>query len=253
MIRRFPGAEQYLVEGPLASMIATTGVGGLGGLALLVPMEAGIPIPVPADLVMFGVGVEVAADRLPLWSAVAGLEAVAVLGTLALFLTIRGPGRALLARLGPRVGLTPARIDRAASAVARRGQPALVIGRATPGLRSITVIAAASTGLPARRAVPALVLGSSLFLQLHLVLGILLGPLAQHAFDRAKGPTVLALVAVAAIAALFWFARKRQSGGVEGWTEAACPLCLALRTVADHHGTERVGPENAMQGAVQEG
>ena len=34
----------------------TTGVDGLGGgvaLALLVPMEAGVPIPLPADLVMF--------------------------------------------------------------------------------------------------------------------------------------------------------------------------------------------------------
>jgi hypothetical protein len=40
------------------------------------------------------------------------------------------------------------------------------------------VIAAAVSGLSARRALPALILGSSVFLQVHLVLGLLLGPLA---------------------------------------------------------------------------
>jgi hypothetical protein len=49
-----------------------------------------------------------------------------------------------------------------------------------------------------RRALPALIVGSSVFLQLHLVLGLLLGPLADRAFDRAKG---LALAAAAGLAA----------------------------------------------------
>ena len=50
-------------------------VAGLSGplaLVLLLPMEAGVPIPLPADLVMFTVGERVAAGRFPLWLAVAG-------------------------------------------------------------------------------------------------------------------------------------------------------------------------------------
>jgi hypothetical protein len=46
------------------------GAAGLGGwlaLALLLPMEAGVPIPVPADLVMFTVGERVAAGAFPPW------------------------------------------------------------------------------------------------------------------------------------------------------------------------------------------
>src|ERR1700756_5660114 len=46
------------------------GVAGLSGtlaLVLLLPMEAGVPIPVPADLVMFTVGERVAAGEFPLW------------------------------------------------------------------------------------------------------------------------------------------------------------------------------------------
>ena len=73
------------------------GVAGLSGtlaLVLLLPMEAGVPIPVPADLVMFAVGERVAAGKFPLWLAVTGFEVIAILGTTALFLACRGPGTA---------------------------------------------------------------------------------------------------------------------------------------------------------------
>jgi len=39
---------------------SAAGLGGALALALLLPMEAGIPIPPPADLVMFTVGERVA-------------------------------------------------------------------------------------------------------------------------------------------------------------------------------------------------
>jgi hypothetical protein len=38
-------------------------VSWLAALALLLPMEAGVPIPLPADLVMIAVGERVAAGR----------------------------------------------------------------------------------------------------------------------------------------------------------------------------------------------
>ncbi|HEY1318743.1 MAG TPA: hypothetical protein VGF32_00790, partial [Streptosporangiaceae bacterium] len=85
------------------------GVAGLSGplaLVLLLPMEAGVPIPVPADLVMFAVGERVAAGKFPLWLAVTGFEVIAVLGTTALFLACRGPAQRIITRFGPRLGLT---------------------------------------------------------------------------------------------------------------------------------------------------
>src|SRR4051812_8825675 len=100
-------------------------------------MEAGLPIPIPADLVMLLVGERVAAGVFPLWLAVLAFEAVAVIGTTALFLASRGPGRAVVERLGPRVGLTTDRLDRAVRVVERRGRPALAVGRGTPGLRTV--------------------------------------------------------------------------------------------------------------------
>jgi membrane protein DedA with SNARE-associated domain len=205
------------------------GAGGLSGwlaLAVLLPMEAGVPIPIPADLVMFTVGERVAAGAFPLWLAVAGFEIIAVTGTAALFLACRGPAHGLVTRFGPRIGLSQARVSRGAAFVDRRGRSALAIGRGTPGLRTVTVLAAAASGLGWRRALPALVLGSSVFLQLHLVLGLLLGPLAVQAFNAAKGPALLALVLLLAGAFVFWRVRRGRRGGSEAWAEAACPVCV---------------------------
>jgi len=212
-----------------------SGVAGLSGLAALVvllPMEAGVPIPLPADLVMFTVGERVAAGKFPLWLAVGGFEVIAVVGTSALFLASRGPAHRIITRFGPRLGLTQARVGRAAAFAETRGRPGLALGRGTPGLRTITVIAAGVSGLSWRRALPALILGSSVFLQVHLVLGLLLGPLAFRAFDQAKGPALAALAALVAGTLIFWRARRRKRAAPGAWMEATCPACIGVTLLA---------------------
>jgi membrane protein DedA with SNARE-associated domain len=212
------------------------GVAGLGGplaLVLLLPMEAGVPIPLPADLVMFTVGERVAAGRFPLWLAVAGFEIIAVLGTSVLFLACRGPAQRIIARFGPRLGLTGARLRRAAAFAETRGRAGLALGRATPGLRTLTVIAAGVSGLNGRRALPALIVGSSVFLQLHLVLGLLFGPLADRAFNQAKGPALAAAVVLVAAGFVFWRVRRRQRAAAPAaWMEATCPACIGVSLIA---------------------
>jgi membrane protein DedA with SNARE-associated domain len=222
-------------------------VGGLAALALLLPMEAGVPIPLPADLVMFTVGQQVAAGRFPLWLAVVGFEAIAVLGTTTLFLICRGPAHRIIARFGPRLGLTEARLGRAAALAEAHGRPGLAVGRALPGLRTLTVVAAGASGLAARRALPALVLGSSVFLQVHLVLGLILGPLAARAFDQAKGPALAAAAAAAVAALVYWRARRRKRAAPAAWMEATCPACIAVNLLTDRVPTlaELTGPEPA--------
>jgi len=202
-------------------------------------MEMGIPIPIPADLVMLLVGERAAEGSFPLWAAVLALEVVAVVGSAALFLIARGPGHALVDRLGPRVGLTPARMQRASALVERRGHTALLLGRATPGLRTVTVIVAGGSGVRLRRALPALALGASVFLQLHLVLGYFLGPAARDALDNARGPAIVVFGVLLVAAIVTWVVRRGRRAGAQAVTEAACPLCLALswavdRAVADN-------------------
>jgi len=209
------------------------GLGAPVALALLVPMEAGVPVPLPADLVMLIVGEQAAAGHIPLWVAVLAFEAIAVVGTTALYLLARGPGHALVRRVGPRLGLTEDRLARITGLISRRGRPALAVGRGTPGLRTVTVVAAGGTALEPRRSLPALVLGSSVFLQLHLVLGYLLGPAARDAIDDAKGPAVAVIAAVVLAALVFWLVRRGRRGGAEAMAEAACPACLALSLLGE--------------------
>jgi len=114
-------AGERSVAGVLAG--AGSGAGAPGLLGLLLAMEAGVPIPVPSDLVMLLLGERVSAGALPLWLAALSLELVAVAGPAALFLAARGPGRALLTRAGPRLGLTGPRLARAAELLERRGWP----------------------------------------------------------------------------------------------------------------------------------
>ncbi len=217
-----------------------TGLGVPVALLLLLPMEMGIPIPIPADLVMLLVGERAAAGAFPLWAAVLAMEALAIVGSAALFVIARGPGHALIERLGPRLGLTDARLDRASALVDRRGRSALAIGRATPGLRTITVVAAGGSGVSLRRALPALAIGASVFLQLHLVLGYFLGPAASAALDAARGPAIVAVLALAGVALVVWFVRRGRRVGAQAFTEAACPLCLALSWAADHTVADQV-------------
>jgi membrane protein DedA with SNARE-associated domain len=212
---------------------ATSGFGVPVALALLIPMEAGIPIPIPFDLLVLFVGERAAAGSIPLWLGVVALEVVALIGTGALFLACRGPGNALVNRLGPRVGLTHERMARATAVIERRGRPALAIGRDTPGLRTATCVAAGASGLPLRRALPALVIGSSVFLQLHLFLGYFLGAAARDFIETATGPAIVLFVGLLVLAAVFWLVRRGRRGGAQALTKAACPACLVLGALGE--------------------
>jgi membrane protein DedA with SNARE-associated domain len=197
---------------------------------LLLGCETGAPVPVPADLVMIALGAAISNGQLPLWLAVIGLELVAVVGTATLLLAARGPASALIARFGPRIGLGQQRMDRATDLLERRGRPALAIGRATPGLRTVTVVAAAASGIPARRALPALFIGSTVFLQSHLMLGYALGPAVHAVWSQARGPAVIVGAALAVVVLGIVLARRRGTGA--GWTEGCCPVCLVTTTLA---------------------
>lgn len=138
-------AGERSVAGVLAG--AGSGAGAPGLLGLLLAMEAGVPIPVPSDLVMLLLGERVSAGALPLW----------------------------LAAL-------------------------------------------------------ALVLGSSLFLQAHLVLGYALGPAARELLEQARLP-VLAIAAIVLAATATLLLRRRRPRVTRVLAEGACPACLALGLV----------------------
>lgn len=231
----------------LMAKAAATTVGSAGGsilIALLLAMEAGVPIPVPADLVMVVLGERVSNGALPFWLVVVLLQGVAIVGTTVTFLLIRGPGGAMLERLGPKIGITEERLRRAGDLVDRRGLPAVALGRATPGLRTVTAVATARTRAKGR-ALMALIVGSTLFVQGHFLLGLALGPAAGAAFKRAGVITILLLGFLLVAGLAVWFRRRGTRAALQCFGEASCPACLAL-SVAE----KGVGRATPLPGAL---
>lgn len=207
-------------------------VGAPAAIGLLVLSEAALPVPFPSDLLMLLVGERAAAGAVPVWVAVAGLEVATIVGTTVLFLASRSVASGVVRRFGPRVGLTPSRIARAAATVERRGRGAVAIGRGTPGFRTVTVLAASASGLRAGAALPPLVLGATVFVQGHFVLGYLVGRPAVDALDSAL-PVVVGVVALLVVGLVVWRrVQRRHTAATGAWLEAACPACLVLGALA---------------------
>ena len=214
-------------------------IGAPGALGLLVLTESGIPVPIPADVLLLIVGERAAAGALPVMVAVGALALIAVMGTTVLFVLARGLGRGLIDRFGPRIGLTDGRRERVSDVLARHGLPALAVGRATPGLRTMTVVTAGSSGLPVVRVLSALFAGAIAFHLGHFVLGYLLGPLAREAIEHAQGPVLAVLAGLVVVGAIVWLVRRGRRSGAQAFTEGVCPACLALGYLAERASARR--------------
>ena len=143
--------------------------------------ETGFPLPLPGDMAMLIAGYRAAEGKMhPLW-ALALLELATLIGGSALYwLGARG-GRPLLYRYGRFVRLDRAKLDRAEAWLRGRQSLAIVLGRITPGLRNVTVIAAGVFGVPYRTFLPAFALGSFLYIAFFFGLGMWVGPAAISA------------------------------------------------------------------------
>jgi LPXTG-motif cell wall-anchored protein len=208
----------------VAAMARPGGVGPAVALALVAADEASFPVPVPGDVLMLFIGQQAAAGSIPLWIAVAGIAVASAVGTTLVFVLARGAARSLIVGLLSRVGLRPRRLEQVREAVERRGPIVVAVGRATPGARTASVFGCALAGVSPRRALPALVAGSVVFVELHVLLGYLLGDAAGRAASQATPYLLVGAAALAALGAL-WLVRKRKANSLK---EGICPLCVAV-------------------------
>lgn len=221
----------------------------------LLAKAAGIPIPIPADLLMLTASAWAVSGRVGAWQLFGALLVALVLGSLVQYALARGPGRGVLRRYGPYVGLTPTRLDAAGAAVQRGGWVGVGLAVLTPGVRAASVAACGVAGVPLRVFLPGLVAGSAAFLGLHFALGYA-GGAALAAMPGSAVPLALGAVAVVLVGgALGWVAIRRGRGPARptrevaaevfgAWHEAACPACLVLGASL---GVERprVAPQTA--------
>lgn len=220
---------------------------GLGAVCVVLFLKgAGIPIPIPGDVLLLGTAAQAASGRLLLWPAFGAVLLAILLGGVVQFVLARGKGRRVVYRLGRYVGLNAARLDAAASAVRRGGIGGIALLVMTPGVRSAAIPACGLAAVPWRIFVPGLAVGTTVDLALHFAIGFAGGQVLGSLFEASMVPWIVGggLVLLAA-AGLVGFRllqrRKRAASTFEAWEQGACPVCLALGAV--------LAPSSPMQGA----
>jgi membrane protein DedA with SNARE-associated domain len=202
--------------------------------AIMLVKAAGVPLPIPGDVILLATAARAAEGKVLLWLAFVALLGALVLGGALQFYLARGPARRLVRAYGQRVGLTPHRLERIAASVRRGGLFGIGLAVLTPGVRSAVVPACGLTGIAWRLFLPGLALGSAIDLGLHFAIGYagsgLLATIAQPA-----PLLVVAVLAAIGLAAWLFIARRRHAPaavGLNAWAQATCPVCLILGSLA---------------------
>jgi len=210
-------------------------VAALGLAALLFIKEAGVPIPIPGDLLVLGAGVASAGNPAGAVVALVSILVAGYLGGLVQFVLARGALRRPLLALLTRFGVPRARIDALSGRLRSGGARGVAIARATPGIRVPAIAASGVAALPMQAFAPGLVAGNTLFVGAHFVLGYVVGVPAV-ALIQSSGTALIVggLVVFAVIGAVGWLLlrrRRRSDADFAAWADAACPACLALAVV----------------------
>ena len=208
------------------------GLGLVGVVALILVKEAGVPVPVPGDLLVVGAGVAASQGEVDASLAFLAILAAGLVGGVIQFILVRGAARGPLLRVLGRVGVSEARLEIVASGLRRQGARGVAVARATPGVRIVAIAASGLAAIAVGRFVAGLAVGNALFVGAHFAAGFIVGPAALALVGGSAGPGVIGLVGLAIVGAGgWWLIRRRRRGrstAVGDWTDACCPACLAV-------------------------
>ena len=111
----------------------------LGLLSIIFIEEAGLPLPLPTDLL---IATTAAIPNSNYFLIVSIVVIAAMIGSTILFTISRKFGHAALIKYGNRVRITPEKIKKIEKWFQKYGGVAIVIGRLIPGLRIVTPLVA---------------------------------------------------------------------------------------------------------------
>jgi membrane protein DedA with SNARE-associated domain len=201
---------------------------------LILVKEAGLPIPVPGDLVVIGAGVAAGRGELSPGLALLVIVLASIVGGVVQYALLRSVARPAMLRLLGRLGGTE-RVDRETERLRQGGARSVALARLTPGLRIVAIAASALAGVPAAAFISGLALGNALFIAAHFGLGYVLGEPIVTAASGLLGPLAIGFVGLAVIGGIGWYLIRRRRGHrvdpvmtAVAWTDACCPACLTL-------------------------
>lgn len=190
--------------------------GLLAAFVFLLIEEAGVPVPVPGDVLMLVLGVHAREGIVPLWQAIGATWLGTMLGSTILYSVSRRAGRDMVYRYGRYLRLTPERLDRAERWFNQHGSRAVFLGRLVPGLRILTAVACGVFEVPLRVFFPAMGLGALAYILVYTLLGYYLGPPVLGLLEKVHIPFGLLGSLVPLTLILLWTFRARQELGRRG-------------------------------------
>jgi membrane protein DedA with SNARE-associated domain len=224
--------------------------GLLAIIGLILVKEAGVPVPVPGDLIVIGAGVAASQGRLEPVTGLAAIVVASIAGGIVQYALIRSVARPTLLRILGRVAAAD-RLDRETERLRRGGARSVALARSTPGIRIVAIAASALAAVPAAAFVLGLVVGNALFISAHFGLGFVLGEPIVRVVGSALGPIAIVGIVLAIAGAVGWWALARRRRAIAGgpgdtdgaagtdtaatplaavtaWADACCLACLSL-------------------------
>jgi membrane protein DedA with SNARE-associated domain len=207
-------------------------------VGLILVKEAGVPIPVPGDLIVIGAGVAAGRGDLEPGVALVAIVVASIVGGVVQYGLLRSVARPVMLRLLERLGSVD-RVERQTDRLRRGGARSVAVARSTPGVRIVAIAASALAGIPAAAFIVGLAIGNALFISAHFALGYVVGEPVVAMVGGALGPLAIAAVALAVIGGIGWVILQRRRGRqvesplstVASWADACCPACLTLAAV----------------------
>jgi membrane protein DedA with SNARE-associated domain len=208
---------------------------GLLALTLIAFVKAvGIPIPIPQDVIVLAAATGSASGRFELPEAFGLLLVAITAGGLVQFSIARGPGRNLLYRYGPHIGLTPTRLNAAFRRVENVGFLGIGVAVVTPAIRTAAIPACGLAAVRIRTFVLGLLAGTTAFLSFHFFVGYAGTKLVIKFWHAQPHILILLVLALAAliVAWVYWRHQRRHGGddllAYDELHSTLCPICLAV-------------------------
>lgn len=160
---------------------------------LLAVEEAGIPVPVPGDVVMVYTGYRVHRGYLPWYDALLIGVCATLVGSCILYHVGQRGGRLLLQRYGGYLHLTASRQARLERWLDRYGALAVFVGRLIPGLRCGSSFVAGTFGVSYPRFVVATAASATVWWGSFIFLGSQVGPWIAPIVEAQPHPLLVLL------------------------------------------------------------
>ena len=184
--------------------------GLLAAFVFLLIEEAGVPVPVPGDVVMLVLGVQAREGVVDLLQAIGATWLGTMIGSTFLYTASRLAGRGLVYRYGRFIRLTPDRLDNTERWLKQHGSRAVFLGRLVPGLRIVTAVACGVFEVPFLIFFPAMSAGALLYIVVYTMLGYFFGPPVLSFLEKIHIPFGLLGLLVPLALILWWTWRARQ-------------------------------------------